>query len=128
VKLLGTMLWDDPRLGSEPVFIGGWFPSVSAGRYGEFETRYTRLFGAKPPRVASLAYDATALAAVLGKQRPADFSQAALTQSAGFAGIDGIFRLRPDGTAERGFSVMEVTRNGSRTIDPAPTTFQVVGQ
>jgi ABC-type branched-subunit amino acid transport system substrate-binding protein len=128
VKLLGTLLWEDPRLGSEPVFVGGWFPSVSSGRYGEFETRYTRLFGAKPPRVASLAYDATALAAVLGKQRPADFSQAALTQSAGFAGIDGIFRLKPDGTTERGFAVMEVTRTGARTIDPAPTTFQVVGQ
>ena len=32
-----------------------------------FQTRYAALYGAAAPRVASLAYDATALAAVLAR-------------------------------------------------------------
>ena len=53
-----------------------------------------------------------------------DFSDDALMQSNGFAGIDGVFRFLPDGTAERGLALLEVRPDGLAVIDPAPTTFE----
>jgi hypothetical protein len=41
--------------------------------------------------------------------------------------VDGIFRVHPDGTAERGLSVVVVTPDGFREVDPAPRTFQRSG-
>ena len=46
-----------------------------------------------------------------------------LTNASGFAGIDGVFRFRPDGTNERGLAVMRVTPNGGQIVSPAPKTF-----
>ena len=55
-----------------------------------------------------------------GAQR---FSEETLTTSSGFAGIDGVFRFRPDGTNERGLAVMRVTPSGGQVIAPAPKSF-----
>ena len=86
------------------------------------------VYGRRPPRLATLAYDAAALAAVLARNGgPAPFDPLALTNPNGFAGMDGIFRLRPDGLVERGLSVMEITASGNRVIDPAPSSFQALG-
>ena len=50
-------------------------------------------------RTATLAYDAVSLVAALVKtQGPQRFSEEMLTNPSGFAGIDGVFRFRPDGT------------------------------
>ncbi|MEJ2125854.1 MAG: penicillin-binding protein activator, partial [Alphaproteobacteria bacterium] len=46
-----------------------------------------------------------------------------LTRPSGFNGIDGLFRLRSDGTSERGFAVLEVQRFGNQVIAPAPNSF-----
>jgi branched-chain amino acid transport system substrate-binding protein len=46
-----------------------------------------------------------------------------LTASSGFAGIDGVFRFRADGTNERGLAVMRVTGSGGQVIAPAPRSF-----
>ena len=40
------------------------------------------------------------------------FSPDVLTNPSGFAGIDGLFRFRADGTNERGLAVMKVTTGG----------------
>ncbi|MBY0430010.1 MAG: penicillin-binding protein activator, partial [Rhodospirillales bacterium] len=127
-RMLGTVRWDDPRLGSEPALVGGWYPAPSAETHADFEKRYQAAFGGgKPPAITSLAYDATALAAVLAKQPMPDFSPNALTNRSGFAGVDGIFRLLPDGTSERGLAVMEVQKSGPREISPAPQSFEAAG-
>jgi len=124
VKLLGTMLWADANSGAEPALNGAWFAAPAAAGHADFEARYLKAFGGKPPRIASLGYDATALAAVLARKAPHDFSAPALTNQTGFAGIDGIFRLLPNGTAERGYAVDEVQRGAEpKEIAPAPTSF-----
>jgi hypothetical protein len=77
--------------------------------------------------VASLAYDAVALAAILAHGKGpagADYSLETLTANSGFAGVDGIFRLNPGGIVERGFAVLEVRREGARVLSPAPETFE----
>lgn len=128
VKFLGTALWDDPTLALEPTLVGGWFAAPDPASWADFSRTYRDLYAEAPPRLATLAYDATALAAVLARS-PAgpDFSPATLTQPNGFAGIDGIFRLTQDGAVERGLAVLEVRREGPVVIDPAPQTFEELG-
>lgn len=128
VRLLGTGMWDDPTLGSEPALVGGWYAAPDPAARRDFEQRFESIYGRRPPRLATLAYDAAALAAVLARNGgPAPFDMMALTNPNGFAGVDGIFRLRPDGLVDRGLAVMEVTPNGNRVIDPAPSSFQALG-
>ncbi|WP_114392207.1 penicillin-binding protein activator [Oleisolibacter albus] len=125
VRLLGTGLWDEQGLGREPALVGGWFAAPAPEARQPFEGRFQELYGYKPHRLATLAYDAAALAAVLARQGgPQPFTPAALTNPNGFSGIDGIFRLLPSGLPERGLSVLEVTRTGTSVVDQAPTTFQ----
>jgi hypothetical protein len=128
VHFLGTGLWDEPGLGTEPALNGGWYAAPPPGARADFDQRFRAVYKRPPPRLATLAYDATALAAVLARNANGpDFSAAALTNPSGFAGVDGIFRLRPDGLIQRGLAVLEVHRNGNTVVSPAPTTFQAIG-
>jgi ABC-type branched-subunit amino acid transport system substrate-binding protein len=125
-KMLGTLLWDDPRLVTEPALAGGWYPAPPVSGHSDFEQRYVKAFGPLPPRtggVAGIAYDAAALAAALARNGLGDYGSASLQNANGFAGVDGIFRLLPAGVAERGLTVKEIQAQGSREISPAPTTF-----
>ena len=124
VKLLGTGQWDDPAIGVEPALIGGWFAApLPEARVG-FERRYEEVYRRKPVRLATLAYDGTALAAVLGAaERGLKFDVATLTAKNGFAGLDGIFRFHENGVVERGLAVLEVRRHGFHVMSPAPETF-----
>ena len=71
-------------------------------------------------RTATLSYDAVALVAALVKtQGPQRFSEQVLTSASGFAGIDGLFRFRTDGTNERGLAVMKVSPTGGQIDQPA---------
>ncbi|MEA1677520.1 penicillin-binding protein activator [Nitrospirillum sp. BR 11163] len=122
VRFLGTGQWDEPGIGREPALVGGWYASAAPDARQGFEKRFNDVYGQRPPRLATLAYDATALAAVLAKGHKA-YVRENLTDPNGFAGIDGVFRLLPTGQVERGLSVLEVTRTGVTVVDPAPTSF-----
>ncbi|MFN4283587.1 MAG: penicillin-binding protein activator [Alphaproteobacteria bacterium] len=125
VRALGTIDWDEPEIWTEPALVGGWYPATPDGPRAEFAAAYRKLYGANPPPRASLGYDAAALAAVLARgASAARFSAAAIAQPNGFAGVDGIFRLTPQGVAERGLAVKEVGARSSRVVSPARTTFE----
>ncbi len=129
VRRLGTGLLDDPGLATDPQLQGAVFAAPSPSLRERFETRFIEMYGLRPPRLASLAYDATALAAVLartGQVRSGmpSFSQAAFTNPNGFAGIDGIFRFSRDGLVERGLSVLEYRDSQIVEVEPAPETFE----
>ena len=51
------------------------------------------------------------------------FSADVLTNPSGFAGIDGLFRFRADGTNERGLAVMKVTTGGGVAVAGSPKSF-----
>ncbi|MBM3517899.1 MAG: penicillin-binding protein activator, partial [Alphaproteobacteria bacterium] len=125
-RFLGTYLWLDATLGREPALVGGWFAAPALERHDAFRQRFAAAFGHEPPRLASVAYDAMALAIALARR--GDFSSAMLTNASGFKGVDGIFRFGPDGIAERGLAVIEVTANGLTVVSPAPNTFQELTQ
>ena len=51
-----------------------------------------------------------------------------MIQPDGFIGIDGPFRLSPDGTNERSFAIMQIARKKAQVISPAPTSFAEINQ
>lgn len=122
LPIIGTGLWDEQNVQQYNVLIGGFFAAPDPAQRNRFVTRFQKAYGMKPVRLASLAYDATALVAVLAKQNKG-FGEDALTNPSGFAGLDGIFRLTHDGVAERGLAVLEVTTSGAKVVDPSPKTF-----
>jgi len=124
LQLLGTGLWDDPRIFQDRQLQGAWYAAPASDGFRNFSARYRARFGQDPVRTATLAYDAVALVAALVKtQGPQPFTEQILTNSSGFAGIDGIFRFRPDGTNQRGLAVLRVGPTGGQVISPAPRTF-----
>jgi ABC-type branched-subunit amino acid transport system substrate-binding protein len=124
VQFIGTGQWDYPNIGSERALIGGWYPAPDPKGWSKFTQSYAKTYGAAPPRLASLAYDAVSLAVSLSQNAPGQrYAMGQLTRSSGFAGVDGLFRLLPDGTCERGLAILEVREGGPQVIDPAPSSF-----
>ncbi|MDX1423441.1 MAG: penicillin-binding protein activator, partial [Kiloniellales bacterium] len=129
VKFLGTALWNDPSLGNEPTLRGGWFAAPSPALWEGFQQRYRNTYGATPPRIATLAYDMTALSAVVARatgepgQAP-DFGVERLTNPSGFSGIDGLFRFTEQGTIQRGLAILQVDGTALEEIEAAPQSFE----
>ncbi len=127
-RLLGTGLWEDPASLGEPALAGGWFAGPDPAARRDFEERYRRAFGTPPGAIASLAYDATALAAALARNG-VSFGPQAIGGRGGFLGADGLFRFDEDGIAERGLAVFEVGRGGRvAVVSPAPARFDAVAK
>jgi branched-chain amino acid transport system substrate-binding protein len=125
VKLLGSGVWYDPVNNKEASLEGGWFAAPAPDASDAFNAKYKAAFNATPPQLATLAYDAVSLVALLSSGEPYHrFTANALSDPNGFAGIDGIFRFNADGTSERGLAVLAVSPDGFRVIDPAPKTFE----
>jgi len=124
IQLLGTGLWDNPRVFASPSLQGGLYASPDPSGFRNFSGRYRTRYGPDPVRTATLAYDAVALVAALARtQGPTRFSSDVLTNPSGFAGIDGLFRFRADGTNERGLAVMRVGSSGGVAVAGSPKSF-----
>jgi ABC-type branched-subunit amino acid transport system substrate-binding protein len=124
IQLLGTGLWDNPRVFASPALQGGLYAAPDPAGFRGFSGRYRAKFGAEPVRTATLAYDAVALVAALARtQGPQRFAPDVLTNASGFAGIDGLFRFRADGTNERGLAVMRVATGGGVPVAGSPKSF-----
>jgi len=124
IQLLGTGLWDNPRVFAAPSLQGGLYAAPDPSGFRNFSGRYRTRYAADPVRTATLAYDAVALVAALARtQGPTRFSPDVLTNPSGFAGIDGLFRFRADGTNERGLAVMRVGSGGGVPVAGSPKSF-----
>ncbi|HJS79736.1 MAG TPA: hypothetical protein VJ748_03870, partial [Vitreimonas sp.] len=127
VRFMGTSVWaaDAQR---EPTLAGGWYVSADPGVRSDFEGRYQAAFGQAPTRLASLGYDAVALASLLSRDRGAQgLTRGALENGEGFAGSDGLFRFRANGAIERGLAIIEVRPNEVTVLDAAPRRFPQSG-
>jgi ABC-type branched-subunit amino acid transport system substrate-binding protein len=124
IQLLGTGLWDNPRVFASPALQGGLYAAPDPSGFRSFAARYRTKYGADPVRTATLAYDAVALVAALSRTQGAQrFAAETLTNPSGFAGIDGLFRFRADGTNERGLAVMKVAQGGGAPVAGSPKSF-----
>lgn len=129
VQFIGLTRWDiPPATLSLPGVQGGWFAMPDPGLSQQFESRYMAAYGQPPHPIAGLAYDGIAAIGALASRGGADaLGRAALTQGSGFVGVNGIFRLRPDGTNERALAVATIRNNQVVVIDPAPRSFGGAG-
>lgn len=126
VQLLGTGLWDNPRVFGSATMQGGLYAAPDPAGFRAFSGRYRTKYGNDPVRTATLAYDAVALVAALARnQQPAGprFAPEVLTNQSGFAGIDGLFRFRTDGGNDRGLAVMKVASGGGQPVAGSPKSF-----
>lgn len=124
VQLLGTGLWDNPRVFASSRLQNGLFAAPDPSGFRNFARRYQAKYSAEPVRTATLCYDAVALTAALSRTQGGQrFTSDVLQNPSGFAGIDGLFRFRPDGSNERGLAVMRVSSSGAAIAAASPKSF-----
>ena len=125
VRLLGTSAWAGGELGAEAPLVGGWYVAADPTSRGPFEQSYRSAYGEDPSRLASLAYDAVALASLLSRDGGSEnLTRREIERQEGFLGSDGIFRFRRNGTIERGWAIMEVRSGGTASaVQSAPRQF-----
>lgn len=129
VQFMGLTRWDaSPESLSQPSLSGGWFALPDPALGQQFRSRFEAKYGVPPHDLAGIAFDAVAaVGALIGQSRAAGdsypFSPEKLTGPNGFAGVNGIFRLKPDGTNERGLAVMQIIAGAASIVDPAPRSF-----
>lgn len=128
-QYIGLQRWDVPASAlSLPGVQGGWFALPDPGLAAGFRQRYTATYGQSPHAIAGLAYDGIAAIGALAKSGQSDaLTRSALTQGSGFAGVNGVFRLRADGTNQRGLAVAQIQGGQVVVIDPAPRSFGGAG-
>lgn len=129
-QFIGLTRWDiPPATLALPGVQGGWFAMPDPGLQAQFRARYEGAYGSQPSPVAGLAYDGIAAIGALANRAKggAPLSKGDLTQSAGFAGVSGIFRLLPNGTNERGLAVATIRTNQVVVIESAPRSFGGAG-
>lgn len=128
-QYVGITRWDiPPQTLDLPGIQGGWFALPDPGRSGAFRSQYQAAYGNAPHPVASLAFDGiAAVGALVAQGNAGALTGGALTQGSGFQGASGIFRLRSDGTNERGLAVATVRDNRVVVIDAAPRAFGGAG-
>lgn len=125
IQYVGLTRWDIPSATlALPGLQGGWFALPDPGLTQQFQQRYSAAYGEAPHPIAGLAYDGiAAIGALVRSGRTDALGRAALTQGSGFAGVNGVFRLLPDGTNERGLAVAQIRNNQVVVIDAAPRSF-----
>lgn len=129
LQFVGLTRWDIPAQTLElPGVQGGWFALPSPDLSARFRSRYEETYSGAPHPIGGLAYDGVAAIGALARSGQRDaLSTSSLTQRAGFQGVDGILRLRADGTNERGLAVARITDKKVDVIDPAPRSFNRAG-
>lgn len=128
-QYIGLSRWDVPaQTKSLPGVQGGWFTVPDPQRNETFRSRFQAANGNSPHVISGLAYDGIAAIGALAKSWSRDaLSRARLTQSAGFQGVSGVFRFRPNGTNERGLAVATIRDEKVAILDPAPRGFGGTG-
>lgn len=128
-QFIGLQRWDIPSSALElGPLQNGWFAVPSPGLATRFRDRYLATHGEPPHAIAGLAYDGIAAVGALIKQGNRDaLTTAQLTQATGFAGVNGVFRLRADGSNERGLAVATIRERQLVVLDPAPRSFGGAG-
>ncbi|GAA6159394.1 penicillin-binding protein activator [Ruegeria sp. HU-ET01832] len=128
-QYIGLTRWDIPAQTLElPGVQGGWFALPDPAKAQSYRQRYNNTYGEAPHPISGLAYDGIAAIGALVSQGKSDaLTASALTQNAGFQGVGGIFRLRSNGTNERGLAVATIQNKQVVVIDPAPQSFSGAG-
>lgn len=131
VKLFGPSNW--AQFAAAPAtlpvgMVGATYVAIDQQASAAFASRYQDSFGKPPAAIAGLAYDATAIAAVLARTgattlNNSPYSLINLTNPQGFKGTTGLLRFDGDGLSRRGWTLYTITPNGAEVSQPEPSRF-----
>lgn len=120
IKLIGSGGMDYPNAGRDARLVGAWYPGPDPRGFADFAQKYAKSYGSAPPRIAAVAYDAVSLAISLSAAADGQpYTAAQLTRATGFTGVDGAFRLMPDGSTDRSLAILEVQPFGAGVVEVA---------
>ena len=120
VMFLGMYSWEDKSTSTESALKNGVYSSLPSDKFDNwFVPKYEEVYGKKPMRLASLAYDAVALSSALSQR--GGVTRESLTDSFGFEGIDGLFRLNINGYAERLMGISKIVGKNQFKVIRAPS-------
>lgn len=124
-QFVGLTRWDIPAATlALPGIQGGLFAMPDPSRYGQYVSRYQTAYAEAPHPISALAYDGiAAIGALAGYSANGPITREYLTQGAGFVGVNGVFRLMPDGTNQRGLAVAQVQNGQIVVVEGAPVSF-----
>jgi len=128
-QFMGLTRWDTSTdLLNAPSMEGGWFAVPDPDLTAQFEARYMAAYGIEAHNLSGLAYDAIAAVGAMISSARQDGATSAfgierLTNPAGFAGVNGVFRFNANGTNQRGLAIMQVGEGTANIISPAPRSF-----
>ena len=97
-RFIGLTRWNSvSEVARLPGLQGGWFALPDQTIQASFDARYRAAYGEAPHPLAGLAYDGIkAIGSLAASGRADALTGGALTQSDGFAGASGVFRLRAE--------------------------------
>lgn len=122
-RYLGLSRWDIPTEAlSLPALQGGYFTLPDPGPAGQFDARYRGAYGSAPHPLAGLAYDGMAAIGAIAANGQV-VGRGTLTRRSGFAGTNGVFRLRGDGGNDRALAVAQIVNRQVQVVSPAPNSF-----
>jgi len=121
VLFLGPTLWSTlaPDMAHQSVLLGALYAAPDPANATAFDAKYASAYGAPPPAIADLGFDAAAIAALAA--RSGGYTSNVLTAPAGFSGTDGVLVLQPNGGVLRGLAVFQIAPNAPVITSPAPT-------
>ena len=122
-QVFGSGRWESVKL-SDRLLNGAIYPGRDITKFENFSNRYEAKYGVKPGVNAALGHDAVTLTVELVRRnRENAFKSNVIENRNGFAGINGIFRFRKQGTAERGLAIYQVSNGRGQLLLPAPGGF-----
>lgn len=127
-QFMGLARWDIP---AEALALqglqGGWFALPDPTLSAQFSGRFQSAYGRSPHPLAGLGYDGIAAIGAIVSGGASQIGAAQLTDGSGFAGVNGVFRLRANGTNERALAVAQIVNSQVQVVSPAPRRFGLAG-
>lgn len=109
----GTALWEGSDILNDFTMIGAKY-AVLPDASQSFTNLYERVSGTSAGRIAGFGYDAANMA--MGMIYSPKSDAAYLLDPSGYAGVEGLYRLKPTGENERALQIMRLTGNGTAQI------------
>ena len=121
LRVIGPAQWAAPQVAATAELRGAWYAAPDPALRADFIARYAAVHGVEAPGLADFAYDAAGIARALSASGEG-YSMAALCRSEGFAGVNGVLGLLPDGRVRRGLAVFEIGRGEATMVEASPNT------
>jgi hypothetical protein len=125
VRIMGPALWANPATRAGSDLPNAWFAAPDPATRSAFDQKYTAKYNSPAPGLADLAFDAASIAREVAHD--GGFSPASIGRPGGFAGVNGVLALQPDGTVRRGLALFQLQRGGAQILEPAPDSIAAPG-